>query len=65
MAAMLSLTACAQVSSDASVCPKIVAYSKPDQVRASDELRALPPGSVLALMIEDYGRERAQLRACQ
>ncbi|MFC5309295.1 hypothetical protein ACFPM2_29695 [Azospirillum picis] len=41
-----------------------VVYNREQQARAADELDSLPVGSVLALMIEDYGRERARLRAC-
>jgi hypothetical protein len=32
------------------------------QQRAADELAALPPDSVLARMIEDYGELRARIR---
>lgn len=64
-AALLSLSGCVTAGSDPGVCPVPVVYSRDQQARAADELEALPPGSALALMIEDYGRERARLRACE
>lgn len=64
-AAMLSLNGCATAGSDPGACPVPVFYSRDQQARAAAELEALPDGSVLALMLEDYGRERARLRACE
>lgn len=64
-AALLSLNGCATAVSDSGTCPVPVVYSRDQQARAATELEALPDGSVLALMIEDYGRERARLRACR
>jgi hypothetical protein len=43
-----------------------VPYPPELQMRAADELAALPPDSVLARMIEDYGELRARIRgACE
>lgn len=64
-ASLLLLTGCATGVSDTSVCPRVVEYDAAFQARAADELDALPEGSALATMIEDYGRERAMLRACR
>ncbi|MDG4721576.1 hypothetical protein [Thalassospira aquimaris] len=59
------LTGCATASSDQSVCPVPVEYSAEFQNRLADELEALPAGSALEQAIIDYGRVRAELRACQ
>lgn len=45
------------------VCPALVTYSAADQAKAGAELKALPPGDVLARFIVDYGQLRAQVRA--
>lgn len=47
------------------LCPEPKAYTADEERRASAELLALPPDSVIAVMITDYGRERAELRACR
>jgi hypothetical protein len=47
-----------------SVCIPVVAYSPAVQAKAADELDKLPPGSVLAQMIVDYGAMRDAARAC-
>lgn len=65
VAATLLLPGCATGNSDASVCPRPITYSDAFLDRAADELDALPEGSAIAQMIEDYGRERAMLRACR
>jgi hypothetical protein len=59
--AVLSLTACAPVVSDA--VPPVKEYSPEVQAQAADELEALPEGSVLPLLIADYAVLREQLRA--
>lgn len=48
-----------------SLCPEPKSYTADEEVRAVRELLALPAGSILAEMITDYGRERAELRACR
>lgn len=63
--ALPSLNGCATAGSEPGACPVPVVYSRDQQARAAAELEALPDGSVLALMVEDYGRERARLRACE
>jgi hypothetical protein len=66
VALLLSLTACETAGFRANVCPPIVEYSKAQMQQAGDELEAIAGlGFVMVpQMIEDYGRERAMLRAC-
>jgi hypothetical protein len=65
IAATVLLAGCATAGSDGPLCPALVPYSPAMQQRAADELAALPRGSVLARMIEDYGELRARIRgAC-
>ena len=48
------------------VCPQIVEYSAADQAKAADELQRLPAGGVVrARFMPDYGRMRAEVRACR
>ena len=62
--ASLLLTGCESTSFDpAPIAGLVVPYSAEFQERAADELAALPDGSALAVMIGDYARLRAQLRA--
>jgi len=61
----LSLASCGTATTDTGACPTPVVYSHEQQDRAAAELETLPLGSVLTIMVEDYGRERAQLRACR
>ena len=62
----LLLTACGSMVSDiTSACPRPVQYSPAMQEQADIELEGLPAGSALGVMISDYGRERAMLRALQ
>lgn len=49
----------------ASVCPEPKPYTSAEERRAAAELLALPSESIVAVMITDYGRERAELRACR
>lgn len=65
-ALVLSLTACATGPSSPSVCPPIVEYTPEFMSKAADELDAISASghTAIPLMIEDYGRERAMLRAC-
>ncbi|MHC8493448.1 hypothetical protein ACTU44_12145 [Thalassospira sp. SM2505] len=58
------MTGCATASSDQNVCPVPVEYSADFQNRLADEVAALPPGAALERAMIDYGRERAELRAC-
>lgn len=57
--------ACSPLPPAATLCPEPKTYTADEQTRAARELLALPPSSVLAAMIIDYGRERAALRACR
>ena len=61
----MSTSSCATANSEP-VCPQIIEYSKAEQTRAADELLALPPdGIVRAKFMPDYGRMRAEVRACR
>ena len=61
---MALLGACAPAGSEP-VCFALVPYSHAMQVRAAEELAALPVGAVLARMIDHYGDLRARIRgAC-
>ena len=61
---MAPLGACAPVGSEPA-CFALVPYSHAVQVQAAEDLAALPDGSVLARMIDDYGDLRARIRgAC-
>ncbi len=64
--AMLWLSACAMGGSDrlGQVCPPVVEYSTADQVRAADEVEALPEGAVIVRMLSDYSVMRDQARIC-
>ena len=61
---MALLGACTPTGSEP-VCFALVPYSHAVQVQAAEDLAALPAGSVLARMIDDYGDLRARIRgAC-
>lgn len=65
---MMSIAACATAPSRVPlpVCPQIVEYSPADQAKAADELQRLPAGGVVrARFMPDYGRMRAEVRACR
>lgn len=64
---MLLLTGCAMGGSDRpwQVCPPVVEYSTADQVRAADEVEALPEDAVIVRMLSDYAVLRDQARACK
>lgn len=49
---------------NSTVCPVPAAYSPAFEKRAAGELADLPAVSALRTLIDDYGRERAELRAC-
>ena len=64
IALMVQLTACAPAGSEP-VCLALVPYDGQTQRQAAEDLAALPDGSVLARMIDDYGDLRARIRgAC-
>jgi hypothetical protein len=48
----------------AAACPPVVEYSRDFQLQAADEVAALPDGSAIVEMMEDYAVMRAQARAC-
>lgn len=58
----MPLTACGRVSFNS--CPPVVEYSRAIQTEAAQELLALNPHDPLRLMMNDYKRERDELRAC-
>lgn len=49
----------------APLCPEPKHYTADEEQQAARELLALPPDSIIAIMITDYGRERAELGACR
>jgi|GEM_PF-3128018 hypothetical protein len=63
--ALAAVVAACSGAAPASLCPEPKAYTADEDSRAASELLTLPKGSVLAEMILDYGRERAELRACR
>lgn len=71
LAPVLAMTLTAACAPGASrtplpVCPQVVEYSAADQARAADELQRLPAsGVVRSRFMPDYGRMRAEVRACR
>ncbi len=64
IALMALLGACAPAGSEP-ICLALVPYSHAVQVQAVEDLTALPDGSAVARMIDDYGDLRARIRgAC-
>jgi hypothetical protein len=47
------------------VCPLLVQYDRDFQRRAADELAKLPPGSALAVFMNDYVKLRDACRALE
>lgn len=67
-AAMISLSGCAKGSSDrwaGFVCPSVVEYSREEQQRVADEVKALPEDAVIIGWLADYAVLRAQLEYCR
>lgn len=63
-----SLTACATVSSSQppSACPEVIDYSTAWQSGLADELARLPADyTYIPQLVVDYGRLRAEIRACK
>ena len=60
------LSACATVSSEriTGVCPPVVEYEEEFQLRAAEEVQALPEGSVIVEMLRDYAVMREQAQGC-
>lgn len=66
LALLFTLGACSSPAPIAdNACPPIEFYTGAQETQAQAELLALPPDSVIAHMIVDYGHERAMLRACR
>ena len=65
-AAMIFLTACAGVVSDAppSACPPVVDYGRAEQRQVAEEIEALPEGAVIIEWLADLAVLRNQVRAC-
>lgn len=45
------------------MCGWVAEYAPAMQVRAAEELDAMPPESALRVLVEDYGELRARIRA--
>ncbi len=60
------LGACATVSSErvVGVCPPVVEYDAELQARAAEQVQALPEGSMIVEMLNDYAVIREQARVC-
>lgn len=67
VALTMLLAGCATVNSSKTVyisrCPPLPKYSKETQRKAADELKQLPPGSVLDDLVTDYGTVRDACRS--
>jgi hypothetical protein len=62
---MLWFGACATAGSDVRApCPPVVEYSQEEQVKAADEIMALPADSVLVGWLSEYAVMRDQSRRC-
>ena len=60
------ISACATAPSSIPACPREVEYTAAQQIKAADELLVLPEsGMIRGTMMPDYGRLRAQARACR
>ena len=63
--AMLWLSACATVNSDAvSSCPPVVEYTTVDQAQAAAEVETMPESALVVQMLSDYAVLRDQVRTC-
>jgi len=64
--AMILLSGCAGVGSEVppSACPPLVEYSRAEQAKVSDEVAALPEGTLIVSWLADYAVMRDQARAC-
>lgn len=60
--AILLLSGCETVRSN---CPQPKEYTVEQLDRAATELEAMPVGSMVVEMIEDYGLLRDQVRVCE
>jgi hypothetical protein len=60
------LSACATVRSErvTGVCPPVVEYDEGFQAKAAEEVQALPEGSAIVEMLNDYAVMREQVRGC-
>ena len=65
--AMLLLTACAGVGSDAppGACPPVVEYSRAEQARVAEEVAALPEGALIVEWLADYAVLRTRSGSVQ
>jgi hypothetical protein len=65
MLALMALVSGCAAGASKPVCPSLFTYTPEEQARAADELDALPPDSMVATLVEDYGVVRAEIRACR
>ena len=63
--ALLTMSASGCATAVSSACPHEVAYSRQQQDQAADELEGMAAGIVRDRFMPDYGRLRAQARACR
>lgn len=59
----MSISGCATANFDARVCPHEAVYTRDQQVKLADELKAAGPMTRQA--IKDYGKLRDKARACR
>ena len=59
---LMLLSGCNTVISD---CPEPSAISKEDQAKAAEEMKDLPPGSALGIVLAASLNDRDKLRACR
>jgi len=66
MIVMSLLSACAAVGSERAtgMCPPLVVYDAGFQVRAAEDVKALPEGSAIVEMLSGYAIMRARARIC-
>lgn len=66
--AIIALSGCSTQAPEPSyikACPALVEYSRSFDQAAGAQIEALPVGSPVTKMIEDYIALRAQVRACK
>jgi hypothetical protein len=62
---LVALSGCTQTPAYIKTCPPLVNYSRSFDQAAGAQIEALPAGSPVTKMIEDYAALRAAVRACK